>query len=192
MSRYKRITLYYNMEDSQDGLRYSLINSLAARKKSLFDKMLDTYLETYGISNIEELTLKDLQEISKMLMGKEEVKEKRGRGRPRKVVEPVVKEEPKLEKEANEIKEKAQEEILIEANEEVEVKKERMGSAVTVDDSEMKKQEIKVEETKEENIPMQQLNKVKNPMSINIDDEDDEDEDGIDPALLGELDAFNF
>lgn len=191
MSRYKRITLYYNMEDSQDGLRYSLINSLSARKKSLFDKMLDTYLETYGISNIEELTLKDLQEISKMLMGKEEVKEKRGRGRPRKVVEPVVEQESQPKKEVEEMKEEVNNTVLLETKEEIEVETEKTETVVEIKDSGLKKQEVPVEEKKEE-MTVQQSNKAKNPMSINIDDDEDEDEDGIDPALLGELDAFNY
>lgn len=181
MSRYKRITLYYNMEDSQDGLRYALINSLSARKKSLFDKMLDNYLETYGISNIEDLTLKDLQEMSKMLMGKEEVKEKRGRGRPRKVVEAIIKEEPKFEKEVAGPKEEVREKSFTEVKPETKLKTEKEED-----------KEVLIEEKKEKVI-IQQPNKAnKNPMSFNIEDDDDDDEGGIDPALLGELDAFNL
>lgn len=191
MSRYKRITLYYNMEDSQDGLRYALINSLSARKKTLFDKMLDNYLETYGISNIENLTLKDLQEISKMLMDKEEVKEKRGRGRPRKVVEPVVEEEHKIEKEFNQPKEVKQDVPEIETKAELELESEKAAVTKNTANYKEEKQEVQAEEKKEE-VPIQQPNKAKNPMSFNIDDDDDDDDSGIDPALLGELDAFNL
>ena len=185
MEKYKRITLYFKVDDPQDSLRYALIGSLGKGKKVIFDKMIDQYLQTYGIDNLEDLTLKDLQIIKKELMGIEvEQKEKRGRGRPKKI------QEPKPVHPAEEIKEipKNDEQYA----EKGEIKEEKVETVVT--QTEKEEQRIEVKEEKKE-VKMEyiiQPIKQKNPMAVNIDDDEDDDDfnGGVEADLLGQIGAF--
>lgn len=164
------------MDDNQDSLRYALIGSLGKGKKAIFDNMIDLYLQSYGISNLEDLTLKDLQKIKKELMGTKEEKEKRGRGRPRKTQEfSGVKEE-------NFNQEQIESEHKLGVNEEQRPEEIEQPQRIVV----LNETQKDFEENKDTITA-----KPKRPMAINIDEDVDAVEDtDLDPALLGELGAF--
>jgi hypothetical protein len=181
LNKYKRITLYFKTEDEQDSLRYELIGSLGKGKKTIFDHMIDQYLQTYGISNIEDLTLRDLQLIKKDLMGEEpEAKEKRGRGRPRKNKESVEISCPQIAE--------TKEDSFKNANLKDESVKAEKKENVSVD----KENSNTIAKTSAD-IPSQVEVKSKSPMYVEIEEEDDSlivGENSLDTALLEELDAF--
>ena len=179
MGRYKRITLYFKMDDNQDSLRYALIGSLGKGKKTIFDNMIDQYLQSYGISNLGDLTLKDLQLIKKELMGVPEEKEKRGRGRPRKTQVDFGLQEEKSQPRHKDIAKEDAEDIIKQVP-----KMEEKQEGQRIEGINEVQEDFRIDqETK--NV------KSKNPMAINIDeDTDGSEETVIDQALLGELDAF--
>ena len=88
MSKYKRINLYYKTEDDQDSLRYALLSGLGYGKKRFFDYLIDEFLKNRNIFNIEELTLRDLQEMKREFIQSDKdkplEKQQRPRGRPKK------------------------------------------------------------------------------------------------------------
>lgn len=185
-NRYKRISVYFNLENSQDSLRCSLFESFGNKKKHFFDKMLDQWLSSYGISQIEDLTLGDLQDLKKEILGEENSqKEKRPRGRPRKAVDANKSKE--LKQDAKSQLEHSEQQVLKMEEEDgssidAEVQLEEATSSIV----EPVNAKTNIEQPK--NPP-----KAKSPMFVSIEEDeetDDENENDLDPDLVSELSSF--